>query len=324
MPTTLDPSDAVRVPWRQNLIKLDNPSSVSAAITKAGLDWGVGLRPLYCAGEDRQVEVKDRYAICRLDKDAEDPSCILGLAGRHYSPVSNREAFGFLDPLLREGSAKVVSAGALRGGKRVFMQVQLPGEIRVTPDDVIHKHLIISNSHDGSSAIAVGVTPIRLVCSNQLAVTIKNSGAIRIRHYPDAVDQVKQAARVLGVVEQTYDRAGEIMRAMVRTPMNERSAMRYFESVLPDPEDADDLERERLQQRRQRWLELFETGDGNQMVGVRGTAFAGLQGLVQWADRESFTSRNKEPAFTVLFGAAERIKRRGFEYAARLAGAYIN
>jgi len=305
------------------LNRLDNPSSVGAALTESGLDWSVGLRPLY-VGEGRQMKVKDRYVVCRLDKEEDDPSSILGLVGRDYSPVGNREAFSFLDPLLREGAAEVVSAGSLRGGKRVYMQVKLPGEIRVTPDDVIHKHLIISNSFDGASALSVGVTPLRLACSHQLAVAIKNSGAIRIRHYPDAVDQVKQATRLLSVVEQTYERAGEMMQAMARTPMNDDAAMRYFESVLPDPEDADDQERERLQQRRQRWLELFEAGDGNQMHGVRGTAYAGLQGLVQWCDRESFTERNKEPAFTVLFGAAERIKRRGFEHAARLAHAHLN
>lgn len=323
MPTTLDPTPAIRAPWQHTLNRLSNPLAVDEAIAEAGLDWQVDLRPLF-AGEGEQVRVKDRYVVCRLDKAEDDPSAVMGLVGRDYTPIQNRDAFSFLDPLLSKGSAEVVAAGAQRGGKRVYMQVKLPGEIRVTPDDVIHKYLLLSNSHDGTSAVRAGVTPIRLACSNALAVMIKNMGSISIRHYPDVVDQVKQATHLLSLVEQAYDKAEEMMQAMARTPMDDRSAMQYFKSVLPDPYDAEEAERERLDQRRQRWMELYEFGDGNQMQGVRGTAYAGLQGIVQWCDRESYTERNKEPINTVFFGTAERIKRRAFEEAGRLAHVYMN
>jgi hypothetical protein len=73
-----------------------------------------------------------------------------------------------------------------------------------------------------------------------------------------------------------------------------------------------------------RLAELFETGIGTDLPGVRGTLWAAYNGITQWVDRESYTSRNKEPLNSIWFGEGERIKRLAFDAAAKFMGYSLN
>lgn len=305
-------------PWHRLGTKLDNPATAEEAITAAGLDWDTQLQPVYTA-PDRSVKVKDRYVVCRTDRLDQKDGGQLGLVGKNYTPLSNREAFGFLDPVVGEGAAIYHTAGSLRGGRRVWMLAKLPGHIRVVGDDLVDKFLLLSSSHDGTSSVRIGYTPIRVVCQNTLNLALRGMGGVSIRHGKEVADKVKQAHKLLGLVSETFDEAGTIMQQMAATPIASEQQLRdFYLRVLPAPKEVDEQDRLKHQQKIERWTELYEAGDGNQMPGVRNTLWAGYNTITQWADRDSYTSRNKEPLNTMWFGEAERIKRNAFDVAREL------
>jgi hypothetical protein len=124
------------------------------------------------------------------------------------------------------------------------MLAKLPGEIRVVGDDVAEKYLLLSNAHDGTSAVRVGFTPIRVVCQNTLNIALRGMGGVSICHYADVADRVKQAHSLLGIVGQTFDRAEAIMRFMAHTPIVGDGLRDYFTRVLPVPtQGEEDLRR---------------------------------------------------------------------------------
>lgn len=312
------------VPWHRQGTKLDNPATAEQAITAAGLNWDVQIQPLY-TGVDRNIRIKDRHAICRVDRLDQPDGGQLAVVGGDYTPLQNREAFQFLDPVVGEGGAVYHTAGSLRAGRQVWMLAKLPGEIRVAGEDVTEKYILLSNSHDGSSAVRIGLTPIRVVCQNTLNLALQGMAGegLTIRHYPDVATRVREAHRLLGIVNEQFERAGQIMVHMARVQMTGEMLPQYIESVMPLPTD-DEVARQKTIQRHNRLKDLFETGDGNRLPGVASSLWAAYNAVTQWVDRESYTARLKEPIKSIWFGDGARLKQTAFDAAARMATPSLN
>lgn len=306
------------VPWHRQGTRLDNPATAEEAIAAAAMDWEVQKQPIY-TGPSRDIRVKDRFAVCRTDRLDQPDGGQLGVVSGDYEPLQNREAFSFLDPVVGASGAVYHTAGSLRGGRVIWMLAKLPGEIRVVGDDIAEKFILLSNSHDGTAAVRIGLTPIRVICKNTLSLALRGmeGQGLVIRHYRDVAARVKEAHRLLGIVNTAMDNAGVLMQRMATVQMNREALDGYFNTVIPAPVDDEPL-KQKINDRHNRLRELFETGDGNAMPGVRGTLWAAYNAVTQWVDRESYTTRQKEPLRTIWFGDGARMKRVAFDTAAAL------
>src|SRR5262245_27493713 len=88
-----------------------------AASKKAGLDWEVELVPLVTA--DAQAQVTHRAV--RRTSDAR----VLGVVGRRYGPLQNRDAFAWFQPFLDAREAALHTAGSLKSGSRIWVLAKL-------------------------------------------------------------------------------------------------------------------------------------------------------------------------------------------------------
>ena len=323
MPAELDSMMYIgQVPWHRQGTKLNNPATAEQAVVAAGLDWGVQKQPIY-TGPERNIQIKDRFAICRTDRLDQADGGQLGVVSSQYEPLQNREAFSFLDPVVGADGAIYHTAGSLRGGRVTWMLAKLPGEIRVTHDDVAEKYILLSNSHDGTAAVRIGLTPVRVVCMNTLNLALCGMQGLTIRHYRDVAVRVKEAHRLLGIVNTAMDEAGVIMQRMATVQMTGHRQAEYFERVLPVPAENNPAWQKAVE-RHNRLEELFEVGDGNSLPGVSGTLWAAYNAVTQWVDRESYTTRQKNPLTTIWFGEGARIKRLAFDVATEFASAGSN
>jgi hypothetical protein len=104
------------------------------AIELAGLDWLVDQWPVSAHAPDGwgTVVAGDFVANVRVDTKA-----VLGVVTKKYRPFQNADAFKFADAIVVQGMAKYESAGALRGGKRVWMLLKLPDQLKASREDSI-------------------------------------------------------------------------------------------------------------------------------------------------------------------------------------------
>jgi phage/plasmid-like protein (TIGR03299 family) len=187
----------------------DYPTSAEA-IQHAGLDYTVEKRPLFTYDTenrenslliqptprvDAEVEVPNYFAIIRTDSDI-----VLGVVGKDYQIVQNRDAFSFFDSIVGGDGIQYETAGALGNGERIFITAKLPDYIKVGREDLIEQYLFLTTSHDGFGSITAAFTPVRIVCNNTLnaAVHSKNN-AIKVRHTANAKERLEQAHRVMGI-----------------------------------------------------------------------------------------------------------------------------
>ena len=145
------------VPWHGLGEVIKEAPTSEDAIRIAGLDWEVIPKPIY-DGNGREIP---GYKVNQRSSDGKN----LGIVTNRYKIVQNREAFAFTDALLGEG-VRYETAGSLASGKRVWMLARL--ENTTLCEENIDPFLVFTNSHDGTGAVRVAITPVRVVCQNTL------------------------------------------------------------------------------------------------------------------------------------------------------------
>jgi len=159
MPANIETMFYTRVvPWHGLGVCVEETLSSEEALEKSGLDWKVIQRPIMTSTYDH---IKGYKANIR-----ESDNRVLGVVTDRYKVVQNREAFAFTDALLGEG-VTYETAGSINEGRKVWLLAKLPDNYTMEGEQ-IEPYLVFSNTHDGSGAIKVAMTPIRVVCQNTL------------------------------------------------------------------------------------------------------------------------------------------------------------
>ena len=301
------------VPWHGLGTKLDKPATSQEAITAAKLDWQVKKLPLF-AGSKR-IPVPDRFAVVRKSGNLiarTDP--VLGVVSNEYTPLQNREAFAFFDPIVGQDAAIYHTAGALGQGERVWILAKLPGHIRVVGDDITEKYLLLSNSHDGKSSVTIKFTPVRVVCQNTLTLALNDGNAVfRVSHHSDIHQKLKQAHEMLGLIKTRFNDLEQSFQAMSGVKMNSNRLTEYLAGVYPDSTEPD---KQVLVQRDRGWSEFFfDQGKGNRMAGVEGTLWAAFNGVAELQDHRQTRQNSNQRLNSAWFGESSRTKARAFSVA---------
>lgn len=137
-------------PWHGLGVQVQEAPESKDALRLAGLDWKVYQREVYT---DSGIRI-DGYRANVRNTDNK----VLGVVTERYKIVQNEEAFAFTDALLGKG-VRYETAGSLQEGRKVWLLAQLPKEYIISGEQ-ISPYLVFSNSHDGSAAVRVAVTPI--------------------------------------------------------------------------------------------------------------------------------------------------------------------
>lgn len=214
----------------------------SEAIRHAGLDYEVAKSPLYTKASgiiqtndgiemgSTELAVPDCFATIRTDSNA-----VLGVVGKDYQIVQNREAFSFFDAIVGGGDGILYeTAGALGQGERIFITAKLPDYIRVgNGDDVTEKYIFLTTSHDGSGSITAAFTPIRIVCQNTLNASLRSmSNVVRIRHTSGAKQRLDDAHKVMGLADKLSSQLEGIFNEWAKVKVTDIQVKKLIQLAL--------------------------------------------------------------------------------------------
>jgi phage/plasmid-like protein (TIGR03299 family) len=215
----------------------DYPTSAEA-IQHAGLDYEVEKRKLFtpCSQEisldnetmHNKIEVPNYFSTIRTDNNT-----VLGVVGKEYQIVQNRDAFSFFDSIVGGDGILYETAGALGNGERIFITAKLPDYIRVGNDDLIEKYLFLTTSHDGSGSITAAFTPIRIVCANTLNAAMQSkTNTVRIRHTSNAKQRLEQAHKVMGISDMLSVQMEAIFNNWSKVRITDKEVKKLIQSAL--------------------------------------------------------------------------------------------
>ena len=215
-------------PWHGLGTRVKEAPSSKDALIYAGLDWKVIQEPVYTDSQ----ELIEGYKANVRDSDRR----VLGVVTDRYKVIQNEEAFAFTDALLGEG-VRYETAGSLQGGKKVWMLARMPHEYIITGER-ISPYLLFSNTHDGSGAIKVALTPIRVVCNNTLNLALSTAKrSWSMIHTGDIQGKLQEAKDTLLLADRYMDSLGKEFENLRMKSMTDKQVMEYIEVLLPMEED---------------------------------------------------------------------------------------
>lgn len=305
-------------PWHRMGTQLNKPATAEEAIQSAGLDYHVSLASLSTVDG---IPIPKARAVIR-----DDAKSILGVVSERYVPVQNEEAFGFLDAVVGDSGLAYHTAGALGQGEKIFLLAKLPRTIRVKQsDDLVDQFLLLSNAHDGTAALRVLFTPIRVVCQNTLSIALSRGQGegISVRHQGDIASKVLEAQRILGLATRFFGDAEEKINHLAKTYPTAKQLEEYFERLCPDPEEGQDISG--AQKKRAEFHRLYEEGMGNDAAPIKHTLWAAYNAVTESVDHRSYRGktmgdRENNRLNSIWWGKSARIKEQAWDQALQIAG----
>jgi len=213
---------------------VENAMTAEQCIELSGMDWEVEKRPLFV--EETEESNDEDVTFSELEgwsaATRSDTGDVLSIVSDSYQIVQNREAFSFFDSIVDSKEAIYETAGVLGRGERIFITAKLPSDI-IVKGEQIENYVLLTNSHDGTSALQAGFTSIRVVCNNTLTAALRDlKNSIKLRHTTNIKAMLSEAAEVMGISSKYTAELNEAFNAMAKVKINDKQLRAYIEQVM--------------------------------------------------------------------------------------------
>lgn len=269
------------VPWHGEGRMIDSLATAGEMIEASGLDWEVALEPIALATGE-QIDFK-QAVVRQTDRS------VLGVIGMGYKPVQNAEAFDFADALVADDGNKYETAGSLDGGKTIFLSVDLSAvePIKVAGDSEFKTFLLLSNAHDGSKALRVTVTPVRVVCQNTLNLAFRGSkNVFTIRHTGDVQSKMTAARDALDISIDYMRRFESVAASLVDLTITDARAEKVVRDAFQMRESTEDTPDSKWHTEHHATKALDLLSSSADLAPFKGTGWGVLNAVAEYVDHE--------------------------------------
>ena len=299
-------------PWHGLGTEINQDTSFWDAFELAGLDWEVDTKPLF-TGDGEKVSHRAAYRV--------SDGRILGIVGKRWTPLQNRDAFEIFEPLVDAGEMVIHTAGSLRNGERIWALCQLNQDnSEIVAGDEVAKFVLLSNGHDGKLAVHFGFTPIRVVCANTeaLARGSKASKLVRVRHSRFVKQNVQDLRNVMNFANQEFEATAEQYRYLASKGINSEDLDKYIKIVLGIGEKSADEMTTRSKNIVSSIEDLFESGRGSDIAGDLGRYWGAYNAVTEYLNYSTGRTANNRMD-SVWFGQNGTMNQKALDTALELS-----
>ena len=291
-------------------VKLENVTSLETALKLSGLDFEVEKKPVYFnstfgmtneAGKNlppKFTKIEGQFTTVRTD--TMQP---FGVVTDAYEILQNRDAFDFLDSLVVEG-AKFETAGFFKKNGAASY-ITMSTEPMTILGDEFDPFMMISNGHDGGSAIKVALTPIRAYCRNSAILALKKATSIvTIHHSRKMYDRLVAAKEVLTANTNYLEELKIVAEKLATTPFSEEAFEALAKKLFNPKEEQSEIIQIRNIVQFEKLMKAYKEDD---LQNFNGTAWKALQAVSDFESHPAKFRKSKEvanngtPEFQVVY-----------------------
>ncbi len=253
-------------PWYGLGTMVQEAPNSAEALELAGLNWTV---------EQKSICLCDGEAIPGYKaNDRSTDGAVLGVVSDRYRIVQNCKAFEFTDSIIG-GDVRYETAGSLNGGRKVWLLAKLP-ETKIVGDQT-EPYLCFSNTHDGSGAIRVCMTPIRVVCNNTLNLALDRAKrAWSVRHTGDLEFKMHEARACLQMANAYMDELTKEAERLANTDIRADQIKQVLEGLFPTDEHSTEREKQNVKRLQDEFMVCYYAPD---LLKFRGTKWGVLNAM---------------------------------------------
>lgn len=219
-------------PWHRLGTPVNGLGSIDDMLAASKGDYEVRKSPTYILDEEtgEPIAVDGRCATWRrepiyFDADGQPQGGnvqTLGSVSESYQIIQNRTAVEFAYSILDEAAdaERIDTMGVLQDGRTFFASIPLPDQ-EIDPDGVndrFKRHLAVVTSHDGTRALTVVNSRVRVVCMNTVQAAERSGSAFRMRHTRNVESTMGQVRRMLALTAKADDDFERVALDMLATP----------------------------------------------------------------------------------------------------------
>lgn len=280
-------------------VTLENVNTLESALMLSGLDFEVKKKPLYFnpnfetknadgkALPPKFTKIDNQFATVRTDTNQP-----LGIVTEDYEILQNREAFDFLDSLTVQG-AKFETAGFFKKNGAASY-ISMSTEPMTILGDEFNPYMMISNGHDGKSAIKVVLTPVRAVCKNTAILAIKNAtNIVVINHSKKMYDRLVAAKEVMLANTNYMKELNKIAEELAVKPFSEEAFEAMARKLFPVKEEDSEIIQIRNIAKLEQLLKAYKEND---LQNFNNTAWKAIQAVSDFESHPANFRKTKKLA----------------------------
>lgn len=261
-------------PWHGLGTMVAEAPTSADALRLAGLDWNVESKPIYTA----EGAVIPNYKANTRDSD----NSVLGIVTNRYAIVQNTDAFAFTDALIGN-DVHYETAGSLYSGKKIWLLAKMPDT--TLAGDAVEPYMCFTNTHDGSGAVRVCMTPVRVVCNNTLNYALNTAKrAWSTKHVGDIQAKLTEARHTLELAGQYMDELGKFADEMANKDVSIDEIRKILDELFPVKETDTDRIKATTKKIKDEYMICYFMPD---IEKFRGTAWGALNAMADMVDHNA-------------------------------------
>ena len=254
-------------PWHGLGTRVEEAPTSSEAIRLAGLDWTVEPKQISLLGES--TPINNVVANVRTSDGT-----VLGFVTERYKAVQNIEAFAFTDTLIG-GDVHYETAGSLRNGRQIWLLAKMPNTS--VAGDEVEPYLCFTNTHDGTGAVRVCMTPVRVVCNNTLNMAF--NGAVRswgVFHTGSIYKKIEEAKQTLELANRYMTDLDEYAKHMINVKVDEVMLKNVLDEMFKPKDKTSERQIVNAAKNKENYMVCYYAPD---IEKFRGTAWGALNAM---------------------------------------------
>ena len=223
-----------RVPaWHRlgEVCPAEEKMTASEGMKRADILFGIDKFPQVVKMADGTELDTDSYAVVREPTADDNQHRVLATVGKEWTAIQAKDLGRMLDPISER--FPIETAGAIGMGEKIFLSMDA-GDSSIAGED--HKLFwLVTDHRDGTGALTIAFTPVRVVCQNTLVTGLRSSKvSVNLKHNKNINVDASFYLDIFNQMARTQESVVEAMNSLTKVTLVKEQVGQILTAAYPN------------------------------------------------------------------------------------------